>query len=267
MSIQQDFRTALGLLLPQTPDLAVVNSSLWNLMPPPSFQPNDILVPLMEVAEKGWTLAFAAYTFDFCRTGRFVARGSRSETGLLADWIREEIPGAVRMRHPIYSYMLFGPRAVELSTCCSPSTAFGEAGPFGFFEKVDAWQIGLGGHFYSQFHRYEETEHVPYRYFKTFPGYADWGDGNGDEAVATSMYVRDLRFFVENDVTAFVELLTTRGDLHSVPLWRDSIHRVRTRKLAEACKDLLAKDTFALLSPQSAEAAREFYAKEDGHER
>ncbi len=266
MSIQQDFRNALASVLPDRPELAVVHSSFMNLMPPESFQPDDVLVPLVEAAEKGWTLAFAAYTFAFCGTGRFSARESRSETGLLADWVRERIPGAARMRSPLYSYMLIGPRAGELSMACSPSTAFGDAGPFGLFEQLDAWQIGLGGWFFSQFHRYEEVEQVPYRYFKTFHGHADWGDGEGDAPVAISMYVRDLRFPVENDVTAFVELLLERGDAHRVPLWRDSINRVRTRKLAAACRDLLTKDVFSLLSPQSAKAAREFFAKGDGHE-
>ena len=257
----RDFSAALAAALPREPRPVVVNSSLMNLMPPPEFEPRDMLSPFGELSRRGWTFAFAAFTFQFCRTGLYHARESKSETGLLADWVWAARPDAVRLQNPIYSYVVIGPQAEEFLAACSARTAFGDAGPFGVFERIDALQMGLGCVAFSQLHRDEQVMGVPYRYMKTFRGKADWCDGRGFSAVDIDMYVRDLEIGggPVNQVDSVMDLLKRRGRLLQTPLWRNTVFTVSTRDMATAAREMLTEDPFALLTPESAGRVRRHF--------
>lgn len=239
----------------------VVHSSFMDLLPPPAFTPKDAVNAFSNLASEGWTFAFASFTFSFCAGKPFHAAESRSETGLLADWVLKEAPGALRMRHPIYSYVVIGPGAAEVVASCSHITAFGEAGPFGYFEKIDALQLGLGTFYFAQMHRYEETEQVRYRYYKNFAGPADWNDGKGPRAITTQMYVRDLETNPQVWPNPVIDLLQEQKKMRSIPLWRNFVHSISTSAMADTTKSLLRRDPLGLLTPDTTERVRDrFYA-------
>jgi FkbH-like protein len=245
---------ALRDVIPAKPGIAVIHSSLSRLLPPTGFEPRDALYAISALVDSGWTIALPAFTFSFCAGKAFDAGHSASETGVLADWVLAQVPQAQRTRHPIYSFVVVGPRAGELIQCRS-STTFGDDSPFGYFERHDAVlvMLGCGLESCTQFHRCEEVAAVPYRYFKTFAGDADYGSGAA--RTEATMYVRDLASDPANDFSRAIEALTAQGAVVVCKLWRADVNVVRAGDVAATCAALLAKNPFALLS-NGAQVAR-----------
>jgi aminoglycoside N3'-acetyltransferase len=232
-------------VLPSAPGIAVIHSSFPLLVPPRGFVPADALYAVAGLVESGWTVALPAFTFSFCGTGRFEI-GSKSETGLFADWLRTHFPDAIRTPHPIYSFVVRGPRAAEIAACPS-STTFGDDSPFGLFEREDARMVmlGCGWESCTQTHRYEELARVPYRYFKTFRGQAD--HGGGPRSVTACMFVRDLEIDAINDLAAIEPALRERGAIASAPLFRGAVEAVATSALARTTMAALAENPYAVV--------------------
>ena len=85
--------SALGAVLGNTPGVAVIHSSLAALAPPNPLAKWDALYAVEQLVRQGWTLVFPAFTFSFTRTGVFDREHTPSETGILADWVLEGMPG------------------------------------------------------------------------------------------------------------------------------------------------------------------------------
>jgi len=238
---------ALRNVIPVEPGIAVIHSSLSRLLPPISFESHDALYAIGQLVDSGWTIALPAFTFSFCGGKAFSAGGSPSETGALADWLLAHLPQARRTMHPIYSFAVAGPRAGEILQCRS-TTTFGDDSPFGLFERSDATLVmfGCGLESCTQFHRCEEVARVPYRYFKTFSGDADYG--SGPVRTEAAMYVRDLPSDPINDFSRAIEALTEQGAVIVRKLWRGDVTAVRAGDLAATCAALLAENPFALIS-------------------
>jgi aminopeptidase-like protein/aminoglycoside N3'-acetyltransferase len=244
---RDDLLSALRDVLPGEPGIAVIHSSLPALLPPTDFQPKDAVYAISQLAEAGWTVALPAFTFSFCGGKAFDVRRSTSETGILADWTLRHLSAAQRTPHPIYSFVAIGPRAEDIIRCPS-TTTFGDDSPFGLFEVSNAMLValGCGVESFTQLHRCEEKAAVPYRYFKTFSGDADYG--HGSKRVTASMYVRNLQAAPNNDYSSAIGALTEQGSVTVRNLWRGDVAAVRTTELMEVCARLLAHDPFALLS-------------------
>lgn len=230
---------ALRAVLPDTPGIAVIHSSFAKLVPPSDFQPHHAVRALAALAREGWTIALPAFTFSFCRTGEFDPRSTPSETGTLADWTQRMAAGAVRSRHPIYSFVCLGPQAAELAQL-EGDTVFGSGSIFERFEQADASFVmfGCGWTYNTQFHRFEELAQVPYRYFKRFEGEC------GGEECSADMYVRDLDIDPINDFSPAVENLRKNGLIATASLWRGDVESVSGQALANECHTALEQDRF-----------------------
>lgn len=227
--------------------LAVVHSSLAALAPGRGFSRWDMLFAIKSLVREGWTLAFPAFTFSFCRDGYFDPDKTASETGILADWVQADMLGALRTDHPIYSFVVVGPRVAEFASFPS-ATTFGDTSPFGFLDAQDAHVVMLGAdwRFATPFHRYEELAEVPYRLFKDFDGRVA---RRGQKTPVTArMYVRDLEIAAENDFEPLVSRLREAGRIVSKPLWRGTIEGTTMRAIRESAESLLEADPLAFVS-------------------
>ena len=242
--MQAEAREALRACIPEGTRLAVVHSSLAHLVPTSDDGKAELLAELQELAGEGVTLAFAAFTFSFCQGRPFHWTDSESETGVLADWILE-LPGAIRTPHPIYSYVVLGSLAAELSACAN-STTFGDDSIFAAFEELDARIVMLGCTWGSctPFHRYEELASVPYREFKTFTGTADFGEGARETSVR--MFVRNLELDCRNDFSRAENGVRESGNMTSRNLWRGKVESAACSDVARASSELLNRDPWGM---------------------
>lgn len=243
--IADAFSKAIG---PESP-IAVVHSSLPGLRPPPGLTRWEFLRAVRDLVDRGVTLAFPAFTFSFCRGAPFRAAGSRSETGILADWVAE-LNDSIRSPHAIYSFVLIGPLAPRLATCAN-TTTFGADSIFAEFEKQNARLImaGCDWSYCTQFHHYEEAAAVLYRYYKVFTGSADFGAG--ETAANVKMFVRDLKIDPENDFGPAVNALRRDERIAAVDLWGGRLESVSCRDLAGTCRSLLAENPLAFVAQPS----------------
>jgi FkbH-like protein len=253
MTTRDDLLAALLRVLPDEPNIAVIHSSISQLMPPQDFTRWDAIYALGMLVQRGWTVALPAFTFSFCGGKPFSARHSKSETGVLADWLREHMPEALRTPHPIYSFAVLGPRAAEIAACAC-TTTFGDDSPFGLFERAGATDVMLGcGWIYNtQFHRYEELARVPYRHIKVFEGSADFGAGA--KPTQAAMWVRHLAANPINDFSPAFDRLRAEGLIASAALWRGSVEAAAIRDIAATCRADLSRDPYAYVSNGAAAA-------------
>lgn len=238
-------------ILSTPPGFVVMHSSFSRLMPPPGFE-SALLDLIAEYAEKGWTWAFPAFTFSFCEGKPFHLGKSHSETGVAADLILARIPGAVRTKHPVYSFVAVGPGAEKLLACES-STSFGDDSPFGLFERENAWLValGCGVEYLTQCHRAEVRASVPYRLHRNFSGQADWNDGQGMRPVMTNLFVRDWQINPMTSWRIAYERLRAEGGALEFDLWRGQVQVARAKALAAVCDRMLADDPLAMVVNRS----------------
>ncbi|AVX06241.1 aminoglycoside N(3)-acetyltransferase (plasmid) [Maritalea myrionectae] len=243
---REAFFSALHSVLGNKPGLAVIHSSLAALAPPGGLEKWDALYAIDQLVRMGWTLVFPAFTFSFTRTGRFDCRNTPSETGILADWVKESFPQATRTRHPIYSFVVVGSLKQEISNCVSRTT-FGDTSPFALFEKYNASIVMLGATWSSctPFHRYEELAEVPYRHFKEFNGEII-RDGERINTKAV-MYVRDLDLDARNDWSNLVQQLRSHDAIQTTPLWRAQIEATTMGEIAKSARSLLSDDPLSFI--------------------
>lgn len=243
MLARAELLEALSGVLPAKPGIAVIHSSFHSLLPPKGFEPWDALFAVGSLTQAGWTVALPAFTFSFCRTGIFDLRNSASETGVFAGWAMNLIPESIRTPHPIYSFVVLGPRAREIAACPS-TTTFGDDSPFGFFERENARlvMLGCGWDACTQIHRYEEAAKVPYRYFKEFKGTADLG--RGPEQKTAKMFVRDLGINPVNDFTVLASDLHEAGLVSSSRLFRGRVEATDAAALAAVATRALDADPY-----------------------
>jgi FkbH-like protein len=252
---RNQFHLALLEVLGAEPGIAVIHSSLFRLAPPAPFEPWDALYGIDQLVRAGWTMAFPAFTFSFCRGQPYDYRTSASETGVLADWVLAYLPDARRTPHAIYSFAVVGP-ATERIVACRSTTTFGDDSPFGLFERENATlaMLACGWKYCTQFHRCEERARVPYRYFKEFTGTADFGAGAAP--AQAQMYVRDLAADPVNDFMPAVEQLRKEGHIRTMPLWRGEIETVKVVELTRVLMAMLKTDGLAFVANASAVAHR-----------
>ncbi|MDC1160474.1 HAD-IIIC family phosphatase, partial [Luminiphilus sp.] len=250
MNYRAEFLTALTEILPETPGIVVLHSSFTRLIPPAGFGPWDAVFAIKSLAQCGWTIALPAFTFSFCKTGKFSLQHSGSETGIFSDWLLEHLPETHRTPHPIYSFAVIGPRA-EMIADCPSSTTFGDDSPFGLFERENARfvMLGCGWDSCTQIHRYEELEKVPYRYFKDFKGTTE-SQGKCSEVTAR-MFVRDLELDPRVGTERVMPQLRENGRIVSSSLFSGVVEAVDAVDLANESIRALNENPLHLLKNEA----------------
>lgn len=241
-SLNEPLKQLWGKIIPKGCDLAVIHSSLLHLSLPTKGLEEVFVDSIQTLAAKGITLAFPAFTYSFCNGKPFHYKKSRSETGLLADWILKS-SGARRTPNPIFSFTVLGPKS-EAIISCKNTTTFGADSIFDYFEQANAAfiMLGCGWRNCTQFHKYEEQAKVPYRYFKVFSGQADFG--NGMKETQCKMFVRNLDIGVKNDFSTAENALRKKNKILSIDFCKGTVEAVRASDLASVCHQLLEHDPF-----------------------
>lgn len=245
LSARDEMLLALRAVIGPNGKLIVIHSSLLHLRPPSGAGKWDFLYALEVLRGEGRTIAVPAFTFGFCRGDAYSANDSKSETGQLADWAAG-LSEFQRTPHPIYSYVVGGPLAGEL-LAAKNSTTFGDDSMLAVFERLNALTVmlGCGWEYCTQCHRYEEEAKVPYRYFKTFRGRADFGTGAQD--VEAQMFVRDLALDPRNDFSPVVARLRSDRAVRTASLWHGTVEAAACTDIGRAARALLQEDPWALV--------------------
>ncbi|MBO6179165.1 MAG: AAC(3) family N-acetyltransferase [Selenomonadaceae bacterium] len=139
------------------------------------------------------TLLFPVFTWDFCRKKPFSRKNTPGEVGAYNNWILKELKDFVRTRHPLYSFMVWGKYADEL-TRLQNEEAFGVDSPFAWLHKNKGKMLLVSVSLQRAFtfmHYVEASLRVPYRYLKNFRSEYEDYDGTVEMRNYT-MYVRDL---------------------------------------------------------------------------
>ena len=242
-----DVINAVVSVLPDTPGVAVLHSSLYEFKTYESNVENHFLSALTSLVDKGWTIMLPAFTFSFCEGAPFVRSEPTSETGVLAGLAYTIFQNTKRTTHPIYSFVVAGPQTDKIMAL-NAKTAFGDDSVFAWLEKTDATlvMIGCGWKYCTQFHRYEQIADVEYRQHKLFTGLADYGNGLTD--VECSMFVRDLEVGPINDFSQVIEKLNNENEIKKATIFDGLIQSTKVSSLSACCLEILKQDRFAFLS-------------------
>lgn len=200
----------------------------------------EYLDVLLDSVPAGTTLVFQTFNWDFCRGVPYHWRKTPSQTGLMSELFRR-LDGVRRSPHPIYSVCALGDKA-EAVCRHDGETCWGEGTPFAELLRANARIINVGREFpwgILLLHCFEELRRVPYRYFKSFPGLADFGDGPRE--YATRMYVRDLEKNYGYHWQDAVDVLLSRSQVAGLDL-EFRLPSVRARDLEAACNECLDRD-------------------------
>lgn len=223
--------------------IVVLHSSLYPFRLSEAEVKWPLLRALSQLVDEGFTLAIPAFSFEFCRSGRYDPVSTASEAGQLGDFAFD-LAVFQRTGHPIYSFAVAGPRAGEILACQSSST-FSSDSPFGLFDRDNARIVmfGCGWKSCTQFHFYEEEAQVPYRIYKTFEPVAE-----NAEVRPARMFVRDLAIDAQNNFSSAESRLRESGAIAQALLGEGHIEAVDCSAIAKACRGLLADDLFAFVA-------------------
>jgi len=200
------------------------------------------------------TLLLPTFTFSFCKTGKYNAEETPSETGVLTEYFRK-MPSVFRTRCPIYSFGVYGAKAHEFANLKLGESCWGAGSVFEALECQNALVIGLGealSAIATIFHRGEELCRVPYRYYKNFSGEANFGSGS--ESISQKMFVRRLDLPTKHDFSPAINELKRQGKFLSIPIGMSFAEAFRTKDGLATFRAIVSNDSISML------AAREQYA-------
>ena len=248
MSNKKELLISLKEVIPRKPGFAIIYSSFAELCPPRDFVPLDAIYVIKELLQEGWTLAFPSFTFSFCKTGEYCYKTSKSETGILSDWVYYYIKESKRTFDPIYSFVVVGDKA-DLLMKCITNSPWDDSSIFYTFEINNAQHIMLGCGWGSctQIHRYEQLSNVPYRFFKEFKGTANYGEGNCN--VISKMFVRDLK--KEIDLSLIKQKIINCSSYSRINVFKGRIESLNNNDLFENTMKILKKDINFFIKKES----------------
>ncbi|MFT5295368.1 MAG: FkbH-like protein [Colwellia sp.] len=226
-------------VLPSKPSWIVIHSSIFHLNVKHDDFKWEMLKAIKALVDKGHTLAFPAFTFSFCSTGVFNPHTSKSEVGILADWVLT-LYDSIRTDHPIYSHVIIGPEAKQAMSI-STISCFGNDSIYSFFENKNAIICMLGCSWASctTFHYFEEKYKVPYRYYKTFTS----KDSNSYKA---KMFVRNLIAAPKNDF--YLAITALKNKIEKTTFGSGNIETITFKEMSLVCKNQLTQNLFCYLS-------------------
>ncbi len=158
------------------------------------FDPNVFINSLQKAVGENGTLLIPCFNWDFCKTGVFDVKNTKSKAGILGDYAlaREDFK---RTKHPLYSFAVWGKDAQILYEA-KAKTSFGADSPFAYLYTVNGQSltVGISPTIAGTFVHYtEQCLECPLRYEKEFSGVII--DENGEESpISAIMYVRNLDY-------------------------------------------------------------------------
>ncbi|MCE6078512.1 HAD-IIIC family phosphatase [Agrobacterium vitis] len=198
-----------------------------------------------ELARKGYTLLFPSFTFSYTATGVFNSRETKSETGILADWVLD-LPESHRTPNPIFSFVVIGQAAKEFMEV-DHRDAYGEKSIFSKFESSGGGILMLGAKwdFCSFLHRMEDEHQVPYREYKTFNAPMVVNGEQVDPQLSVFVRRRDIRSELNFAIAG--EEAEREGLVKECRLGQSVAKYVKTSDLATLCRRRMSEDPFFLL--------------------
>jgi aminoglycoside N3'-acetyltransferase len=204
------------------------------------YTPLDYIDVLLSSLPNSVTIIMQTFNLGFFRGKKYNYRHTYAETGLISETFRR-MDRVIRSPHPIFSVSGRGPLAEKI--CCHEgTTCWGRGTPFEKLIEVNALIMNFGREFpwgITLLHRFEEIKRVPYRYFKTFSGMTDFGDG--EKYYETDMYVRDLNANIPYYWQPAVDLLLERKQVRGLN-FEFLLPVVRAKDLEMACYECLDRD-------------------------
>jgi len=201
---------------------------------------------LRELVGDDGTIAVPTFSFSFCREGRFDLFATPSEAmGSFSEYVRTQ-PGARRTRHPMQSLALLGHHAARLAGI-STSSAFGCGSVMARLPKLGfkLLLLGASARSVSMVHYSEESARVPYRFWKSFVGRVDMGQG--ERTTSYEMYVRDLDAAPDVNEERVRQRLTARGQWRDEPLNYGRVATCRIADYTRCADEMLRADPYALI--------------------
>jgi len=208
----------------------------------------DLLDVILTVVGPRRTLLMPTFTFSFCKTGWFHHKETPSDTGVLTEAFRKR-PGVLRTPCAINSFAVQGPLAKKFMNYEKSKTLWGSDSLYHALYQHNALILGLGESLAlksSIFHYAEEIERVPYRYFKTFSGTADYG--NKPKSVSRKMFVRRVDIPVRYDYSPAVEALKKEGKLRKAVVGASFIEAFKAKDAINFLRHQLKADPLAVLA-------------------
>ncbi|MGO7961210.1 AMP-binding protein [Rhizobium leguminosarum] len=174
----------------RAPRMIVIHSSLIAVR---NVDPKELVSALLKAIERisaSTTVILPAFTWSYCSTRHFDWVETKSETGVLAELVRQKL-SAGRTKHPVYSMVVTGPRRDDL---CAQDwwnrSPFGDDSIFGELSRSDGLIVGIGTSRFTHVHRCELLANVPYCKTTDLWGAANFIDGRIE--MSTSVYIRDV---------------------------------------------------------------------------
>jgi FkbH-like protein len=244
-SARVEIMKSLECVLGSTPGIAVIHSSIASIGTSSHFSHWDFLYAFNVFVKRGWTFAFPTFTFSFTETGIFNPLLTKSETGLLGQWVLDQVVGSVRTNDPIYSFAIIGPETDRFANA-KAETVWGTNSTFEIMETLNASvvMLGCGWEYCTSFHRFEEEAKVPYRSYKKFEGVLL---ADHEKHIECIMYVRDQKINAQNNFSSIVEKLRKSNKINETNLWQANIQVCNMKEIACAAKELLKDDLFAFV--------------------
>lgn len=123
---------------------------------------DTVIDVILEVLGPSGTLIMPTLTTGCLSTGRFDARNTPSETGVLTEHFRKR-PGVVRTAHPTHSMAVLGAESGQFMT--PPAHPFGEGSSFDVLRRLNGKLLFLGADFHwcTFIHHIETMGQVSYR--------------------------------------------------------------------------------------------------------
>lgn len=192
------------------------------------------------------TLAVPTFNFTFARGEPYDPQNTPSSgMGAFSEFVRQH-PQARRTSHPMQSLAVIGQYADDFASR-DTSSAFDAGSAFERMLDLDFKLLLLGADVRatSIYHISEQRNHVPYRYWKDFPGQVRTPDGWVNRTYR--MYVRDLELDPKTTAEPVKALLISRGQWRSAPLNYGQVSACRVVDFVAATDAFLQDDPWSLL--------------------
>ncbi len=168
---------------------------------------------LKSVFDESYTILMPTYTFSFSKSREWSCLYSKSETGVLSEYMRKAAHNK-RSINPFHSVCIEGPKT-EFLLEDVPDSSFGEKSVYEKLYNLGSYNLSLGSEFIGGAtfcHYSEELLKVPYRFYKYFPGNI-LDQNNKLVDFDFRMYVRIIEndFYYENNWNVFWQDALKKG--------------------------------------------------------